>query len=109
MFAKSSRSIVLAVLVSAVLVSPVLAAVQKSGTKYCPVNQTPYTRSYSTGLTDSSAPGGSANAEWDNGSTWIVRQVYATHGGGGGYWVVVVYGGSLNDPGTYGACINGTP
>jgi len=102
------RSGALAVALLFVTASTVFAAVTKSGTKTCTQNQTAYTHSFSTGLTDASAPGGRNNAEWNNGANWVVRTVYDDPGAGGGTWVVVVYGGSLNDAQTYGACFNGT-
>jgi hypothetical protein len=104
------RSAALATILALLVASPVAASIVKSGNKWCTQNQTPYTRSYTTEWTQSDSPGeaGSNRGIWDNGPNFIVRKVYSDVGEDGGGWTVLVNGGSLNDPGTYGACYTGT-
>ena len=95
-----------AVMVLLLAVSPVLASVTKSGTKNCTINQTPYSQSYSTGFTEHFPPG-SGYGPFNNGANWLVRQQVSPPGEHGGFWFVRT-DGSLNDPGTFAGCLNGT-
>lgn len=88
-------------------VSPVLAIVVKSGTKNCSINQIPFSQSLSTGFTEHYPPG-SKYAAWNNFANWLVRTKVSNPGTHGGFWWVEVTGGSLNDPGTFASCLNGT-
>lgn len=105
--AKPTTAVATAVMVLLLAVSPVLASVTKSGTKYCTINQTPYSKSFSTGFTEHFPPGSGYGA-WNNGANWLVRQKYSSPGTQGGFWFVRVTDGSLNDPGTFAGCVNGT-
>lgn len=105
--AKPTTAVATAVMVLLLAVSPVLATVYKAGTKWCLTNQTPYSKSFSTGFTEHAPPGAGYQA-WNNGSNWIVRQKFSNPGVRGGDWAVAVTNGSLNDPGTFAGCVNGT-
>jgi hypothetical protein len=105
--AKPTTAVATAVMVLLSAVSPVLATVYKAGTKWCLTNQTPYSKSFSTGFTEHAPPGAGYQA-WNNGSNWIVRQKFSNPGVRGGDWAVAVTNGSLNDPGTFAGCVNGT-
>jgi hypothetical protein len=98
-------SVLTAVALLVLLASPVWA-VFKDGIKYCTIHQTQKVTSYSTGFTEH-WPGPSGYHAWTNGSSWIVRVGFADAAGGGGWSVNT--NGSLNDPGTYATCVNGTP
>lgn len=82
------------------------AYVQKTGTTYCTQNQTGTTRAWSTWTTDHYL-GGAAHRTFYNGSTWKATYASATVSGGG-FWVVTT-SGALDNGGTYGYCITGTP
>ncbi len=105
--AKPATAIVVAAAMLLLTASSVLATVYKSGSKFCLVNQTPYSKSYSTGFTEHYPPGYGYQA-WNNGANWVVRQKFTDPGHSGGTWVVAVTSGSLNDAGTYAGCVNGT-
>jgi hypothetical protein len=99
-------SVLTAVTLLVLLASPVWATVWDSGYKTCTIHQTQKVTSYSTGFTEH-WPGPSGYHAWTNGS-WIVRVGMADAAAGGG-WTVGVTNGSLDDPGTYATCVNGTP
>jgi hypothetical protein len=96
-------AIAIAAVMLAFTAATVAAVVSETGTRYCSSNYTPYSRSYSTQDTEHFPPG-SGYAFWDNGATWKVRKAYADSPGGGGWWGVYVYGGALDDAGTYSGC-----
>jgi hypothetical protein len=107
LFRRSVFSLFLGAVILAVAATPVWATVTKSGYKGCTVNQTGYTHSRSTGLTEHYPPGGGYRS-WQNGGSYTDRTGYSNVAGGGS-WHVDVTSGSLDDANTYAGCVNGTP